>query len=536
MSTFGLRSASRALRSIACRTLAIAAFVVAQPAGAQALPESPSFEIRRYEVAGNTVLPIDLIAATLAPYTGPTRSFADVQAAVAALRQAYARAGFGAVNVSLPEQQVADGTIHLRVTEARLRSLAIEGNTHFDAANIARSVPALREGATPNTSELAQDIRLANENPAKRIGVDLKGDASGAIDATISVQDDKPWKVGAQLDNTGTPATGRLRSGVFFQHANIAGSDQVLTGQYITSPEHPGSVTIVAANHRIPLYGLGDSIDLFGVYSDVDSGVVGDLLNLRGRGWVAGVRYNHSFPPSADYRHRLTFGFENRVLDNRVGLVGGSPDLLPDVTVHPASLGYAATWTGDRQQADVSTTAVINIPGGARGRAADVAAARSGATADYSILRWSASYVRALPRDWRLRVAGDGQYSPDSLISGEQFGIGGQDSVRGFREREVSNDRGVRASLELHTPDFGDRFGSGIAANALLFYDYGRVARNRALPGEASEVSIASVGAGMRLSIAPHYQVRADFAHVTRGTGTRPRGDESVHFSVGVAY
>jgi hypothetical protein len=49
-------------------------------------------------------------------------------------------------------------------------------------------------------------------------------------------------------------------------------------------------------------------------------------------------------------------------------------------------------------------------------------------------------------------------------------------------------------------------------------------------------VSISSVGAGLRVSIAPHYQMRLDLAHVTRGFGDRRRGEDHVHFSVGVAY
>jgi hypothetical protein len=39
------------------------------------------------------------------------------------------------------------------------------------------------------------------------------------------------------------------------------------------------------------------------------------------------------------------------------------------------------------------------------------------------VLRWSATFVRTLPEDWQFRLVGDGQYTRDSLVSGEQFGI-----------------------------------------------------------------------------------------------------------------
>ena len=77
---------------------------------------------------------------------------------------------------------------------------------------------------------------------------------------------------------------------------------------------------------------------------------------------------------------------------------------------------------------------------------------------------------------------------------------------------------------------------ASIVARALVFGDYGRVTRNNALPGEVSEVIIASVGAGLRPSLAPHFNLRVDAAHVARGTAAHPRGDESVHFTIGVAY
>jgi len=520
----------------------LAAFLLAvlsvgvAPTFAQGATEAPRFEASRFAVEGNTVLAPAAVDDVLAPFAGPRRSFADMQAAVDALQQAYARAGFGAVQVSLPEQRLQDGVVRIVVVEPPLRTVTIEGNSHFDSASIRRTLPALQRGATPNTEALAAQIRLANENPARRLSVDLKSDSTGSIEATVTVRDDKPWKVGFMLDNTGTPATGPLRSGVFFQHANVAGLDHVLTTQYVTSPGHLDDVTIAAVNYRVPIYALGDAFDLFAVHSDVDSGVVSELFNVRGRGSVLGLRYQHNLKPSATLRHRLAFGFEQRAFDNRVGTIDGTPDLLADVTVHPASLGYTATWNGAGSVLEATTTLVRNIPGHAHGRSEDFAAARTGARAGYSLLRWSLGFAQTVPGAWQLRFAGEGQATRDALVAGEQFGIGGQDSVRGFLEREISNDKGWRVGIELRGPDFGARLGDGLAAQALLFYDVGHVSRNSALPGEVTDATIASFGAGLRMALAPSTTARLDFAHVTRGAGIRPRGDERVHFGVGVAY
>lgn len=518
-------------------TVALVAWVGAPPAAAQAVaPAEPRFEIRRFLVEGNSVLPADRVAAELARFTGTDRSFADVEAARAALAQAYRDAGFGTVQVRLPEQRLRDGVVAVQVVEPRIGSVSVEGATRFGVANIRRSLPALAEGEVPNTAALADQLRLVNENPAKQTTVELQQGATALLlDARIAVADGKPWKVGAVVNDTGTASTGRLRTGVFVQHANVADLDHVVTAQVTSSPGRLGEVTIAAANYRVPLVGLGDALDVYAAYADVDSGVVSDLFTVRGKGYVGGVRYHHNLPPRGAWRQRLAYTFELRAFDNQVGTIATAPDLLGDVTVRPLSVGYVAGWLGDGRQVELGLTAVRNVPGGSDGGSADFAAVRSGAKAAYKLLRGSAQLVQALPAEFRLRLAGEGQYTRDALIPGEQFGIGGHDSVRGFLEREITDDVGARASVELQTPDVSGP-GQRAVASALLFADFGWVRRNHALPGEARETRIASVGAGVRVALAPHVSLRADVAHILRGATARQRGREAVHFSLGLAY
>ncbi|MEO6363088.1 MAG: ShlB/FhaC/HecB family hemolysin secretion/activation protein [Caldimonas sp.] len=513
-----------------------AAQAVAPPVAQAAATAEPRFEIRSFNVEGNSVLPTDRVDALLARFAGGDRSFADVDAARGALEQAYRDAGFGAVRVRLPEQRVGDGVVALQVVEPRIGSVVITGATRSGTANIRRSLPALAEGEVPNTAALAAQLRLVNENPGKQTTVELQQGATALLlDARIAVTDGKPWKVGAVVNDTGTAATGRLRTGVFVQHANVADLDHVVTAQLTTSPGRIGEVTIAAANYRVPLVRLGDALDVYAAYADVDSGVVGDLFTVRGKGYVGGLRYHHNLPPLGPWRQRLAYAFEWRVFDNQVGTVATAADLLADVTVHPLSVGYTAGWLGDGRQVEFGLTAVRNVPGGSHGGSADFAAVRSGARSTYTLLRGSAQLLQTLPAAFRLRLAAEGQYTRDALIPGEQFGIGGHDSVRGFLEREISDDVGARASVELQTADVSGP-GQRMAASALVFADIGWVRRNHALPGENHETRIASVGAGVRVALAPHISFRADLAHILRGATARQRGREALHFSLGVAY
>ena len=496
----------------------------------------PSFEVRSFAVEGNTLLDPARIDALLAPWAGANRRVTDVRAAAAALQDAYRRAGWGVVTVAVPEQHLEDGRVRLSVQEPRLRDVALQGAVHETDAHVLQSLPELREGRTPNTEQLSRQLRLANENPSRRLSVDLRRAMPGQIDALVGVQDEKPWRVGTVIDDTGTAATGRMRVGAFLQHANVADLDHVATLQAVTSPEHPGRVHIAAVNYRVPLPALGDAIDLYGIHADVDSGVIGDTFQVRGRGTVAGLRYTRNLDPVAGLAQRAWTGLEHRVVENRVGLVGASADLVPDVTLHPVSLGYLVGWSSARTQLDGSATVVHNIPGGGNSGAAQIAAARTNASAHYTVLRWSASVVQALDADAPLRIAIEGQWTRDALVPAEQFGVGGAESVRGFDERELINDRGVRTTIELQTPDVGGGIAPGFVARGHLFLDQASLHRNRALPGETARVNVASMGAGARVAWAPHWQGRFDVAHVLQGGGVRPRGDERLHVSIGYAY
>jgi len=178
-------------------------------------------------------------------------------------------------------------------------------------------------------------------------------------------------------------------------------------------------------------------------------------------------------------------------------------------------------------------TAVRNISGGANSSAADFTAARAGATPDYSLLRYGASYMYALPLDWQFRFALNGQLTSDALVQGEEFGAGGANSVRGFTEREIADDKGRTTNLELYTPNMC----SGSQLCRLLgFYDTGYVKSNDPLPGEIVQESIGSVGLGWRFTSSPYLQWQTDVAHVVDASTVTDKGSNRVHFKVVVTF
>src|SRR5262249_7456373 len=76
--------------------------------------------------------------------------------------------------------------------------------------------------------------------------------------------------------------------------------------------------------------------------------------------------------------------------------------------------------------------------------------------------------------NWTLSLRVDGQVASEPLISNEQFGAGGVNSVRGYHEGEVFGDNGWHVSLEQKTPAhvIGFVHRLPLAVRGSLFMDY----------------------------------------------------------------
>lgn len=505
----------------------LAGLLAAGPVRAQS---GPRFEIKRFEVVGAGALAPAKVDAALAPFRGQGRDFTTVQSAVAALQRLYADAGLTAVEVTLPEQRLKDGVVLINVRELVFGTLTVEGSRFHSEANVRRSLPALAPGKPPDVNAVARNLRAANDNPSKQTTVVFRsGEAGGTVDATARVSDQRPLRASLGLDSTGTPSTGILRSSVALQHANVFGRDHVFSANYLTSPEQVKDVSILGLGYRMPLYGRGDSAEFAYIYSDVDSGVVGSAagnLAISGRGsfWLG--RYNWYLPKRGDLDHRFVFGADWRVFQNSVRSPGTPGSLLPDITTHPVSVGYSARLRSAQQDLSGFLTAFVNIPGGNDGSQPTFDATRAGSSANYRLLRGGFSWLRDLPRNFQVRVSASGQWTDDKLIPGEQFGLGGMDSVRGFIEREIAMERGYRWGLEGYTPDVGTPLGLPVRAQALAFFDYGEVRRIAPLPGELARESISSAGLGLRASYQTLLSMRLDYGYVLQPGGLQSRGDQ----------
>src|SRR5580700_1637897 len=88
----------------------------------------PTFDIQEFRVLGNHLLAAVVIERAVYPYLGPAGTIETVKQAADALEKAYQDSGYGTVFVDIPEQQVDDGIVRLKVTEGVLERVHVRGD------------------------------------------------------------------------------------------------------------------------------------------------------------------------------------------------------------------------------------------------------------------------------------------------------------------------------------------------------------------------------------------------------------------------
>jgi len=506
-----------------------------------ACAQAPAVDVALVRVEGNTLLSEGALARLTASVAGTRQDLPALNALAARIQSAYRDAGYGGVVAYLPEQESSDGTIVVRVVEGKLAVVRVNGNRYFSSENVRAGLSHLREGATPAVRAIDRDIQLTNNNTAKHVNVSLTaGTEPGDIDADVDVADSRPLQVLLGYNNTGTASTGRGRISVGIEHANLFDLDHVGTLQFQTSPEEPGRVRIFSGGYRVPLYRQAASLDVFVAHSTVRNGTTATTagpLSFTGRGTILGLRANRYLDRIGEYDHYLTLGLDRRDYkdDCSIGDFGSAACGSAGVSVAtvPLSLSYTGQKGGPGLAYGFNAGVSVNLGGSA---AATFAAARPGSKRRYRVVR-ATGFVEQPLGAVTLNARVDMQYSADSLISAERFGIGGAASVRGYEERELNGDHGVL--LRIEAASAGVEWAQGMRLQPYVFVDHGWVENRGALPclGLAStSCRLTGAGAGARLALPRRASATLDVARaMERGSSSAP-GDMRAHVALNLAF
>lgn len=478
-------------------------------------PPAPSFEVTRFEVVGDNPLNASETDALLAPFTGPATGLEAIEDAAFALEEALKGSGNVFHRVIVPPQRASGGVFKLEVLAFTLEEITIQGNEHFDDDNVLRALPMLRPGTAPNSLNVARSLALANDHPSRRVAVFLKESGRrGALAADVRVADIDPFIAYVSASTTGDSQTGRWRATVGAQHSNLFNRDHQVTVGYTTSISQPADVQQFSASYRVPLYGLFSSASAYLITSRASQGTT-DVGQISGAGRFWGVSTTTVLSPVGNYNHRVGFAFDDRVFQNDSVFT----DLLlsfgitppEDVRSRPVSLSYQGRHESGRRKMNFNIAYVHNLPFGRFNTDARYADNRIEADATWQAFRFGAGLEQGFGSDWLLRASFNGQVAREAMIPGEQFGIGGGYSVRGFQERELTGESGFQGTFQIESP------ATSYGVRAIAYVDAGHVMPAEESVSVGGGETIVGLGGGLRWNSGIGVSASLDVAQALEG-------------------
>ncbi len=526
-----------------------------QAAAVPSAPDAPPhFDILEFEVEGNSVLSDEAVERAVLPFLGPDRQMDNVEAARAALEKVYQSGGYLSVFVDVPEQRIEGGIVVLNVTEGRVERLKVSGSRYFSQGYIRTHVPELAEGKVPNFNEVQRQLAAVNRTEERRVQPLMRaGIAPGTVDTELKVSDKLPLFGSAEINNHAAANTTPLRLSATARYENLFQLDHSVSLTLATAPAHPSQSRVVSLNYAVP---GADQTTWVGYALNSDSNVaaVGDV-NVLGKGTTVGLRWIRPVGTIAEQSHSVTLGLDFKDVQQQT--TAGGATISTPLRYLPLQAAYSGSFdegAGRLTQLNFTSTlslrrvlahTVAACPGGA---ADQFACQRQDGDGSFATLRGDLRQSWPLPGGWgSLHAHTALQAATGPVPSGEQFSIGGAETVRGYYEAEAAGDRGMLGSFEWHSADFGDaltRWTRPAPATTtpwsqtyvLAFFDGAREWVFDPATGQAPHRALGSYGIGLRARWAKAVSGEFDLARPFRATLDTPANESRASFRLAVDY
>ncbi|HEX8669726.1 MAG TPA: ShlB/FhaC/HecB family hemolysin secretion/activation protein [Allosphingosinicella sp.] len=487
-------------------------------------------------------------------------SVSTAVALVQLINRAYVTAGFVNTGLVVPQQTaLQQGVLKLRLIYGGL----VPGSTGGEPFSVAwgeGGSGGLREayvrerfpaaGRRPLSAyEVEREFRLLAENPAVRtVNVDLRPSGRpGEASLHVLVHPARRFDLYTGYANERSPSVGseRLSLGGYFR--NLVASGDILTAEVGTTK----GIEDAQAGYSTPVIDTRTMLNLRASFNNaavIDRPLLPLDISAKDRAFEGGLtrrfieeplsptespgRWSPSRTLSAGFlvAHRLQKSY---LLGQPFSFAPGSKDGRSAYT--------ALRLLGDYLVRNVDQVFAVSLTGtlGLGGTESDVPGIRN-PSQHFGVLLAQVNYARRLNEEGlELRGRLTGQIATGILYSGERLSIGGESSVRGYRENLFLVDDGAIGSVEL-AQSFSlsgkraaDRAFDWGAFGASLFAD-GAYAHN-ADPPQPSRRFIASVGASLRWNPSDFVQARLSYGYALRDVqlpGSRDLQDRGFHFRV----
>lgn len=509
----------------------------------QAPPELPvervpdTITVERFEFEGNTAISNEALSEVVQEFVSVPITISQLYEARSRITQVYVEAGYVTSGAYIPPQRLQDGVVLVQIVEGALEAIRVEGTERLNPRYI---TSRLERAATPplNSARLFEALTLLQLDP--RIE-DLRAELSvgpqfGTSLLTVEIVESDTFTPYLRLDNDRSPSVGSFRQRIGLTELNLRGFGEVIDVNYSRTDgsdalEGTLQTFLNARNGTLEISaGISQSEVIEAPFDD---------LNLESEANFFELTYRQ--PLIQTPTRELALGVtatrqENRSIFDLPDELGGA---IP-VTLRGAddngrtrvsALRFFQEYTNQDRRQVFAVRSQFSL-------GLDVldSTVNDDGRPDSRFFAWrgQTQYVRLLGEDILLSLRADLQLASESLLSLEQFGLGGRQSVRGYRQDVLLTDNGLLASAEIRIPIVRVRDINGILQVA-PFVDFG-TGWNSELENPDPN-TLAGGGLGLLWQM-DQISARLDWGipFVEVETSDRTLQENGIYFSVGVGF
>lgn len=490
--------------------------------------------VNRYRIVGSTVFSAAELEQATRAYTtaslGREVSFTEVLQARSAVTRLYEQAGYVTSGAIIPPQKVVDGVVVIQVLEGRLAEINVSGTRRLHPAYV-RARLALAAQPPLNQNRLLEALQLLQNNPLiQTIAADLQaGIRPGTNILEVKVTEADSFRGQIVLDNGRSPSVGSFRRQAILNEANLLGLGDALSISYTNTAGSNG----IDASYTLPLNARNGTLSL--AFGNSRSRVIEkpfDVLDITAKSRYYEITLRQ--PIVVTPREELALGITLSHQTNQTFL--GITDIGPfPLSAGADDLGRTRTsafrvfqeWSKRSSQQVLAFRSQFSVGMNLLGATIN----DSGPDSRFFNWRGQGQWLRLLAPDTLLLLRTDIQFSDRPLLGLEQFGLGGQSSVRGYRQDYLLTDNGLLASLEARIPLLRVPRLRGLL-QVTPFVDFGNGWNNAG--SNPDPQTIASTGLGLLWRQGDNLSARLDWGipFVSIGSRGKTWQEQGVYFSI----
>lgn len=412
--------------------------------------------VQNFQIEGSTVFSEEELAKVTQNFTGREISFAELVKAADAVTKLYVDAGYITSGAYIPANQTFNqegSLVSIKVVEGSLESIKVSGTKRL-SSNYVRSRLAIATGKPLNQKKLLKALQLLQINPLlKNISAELAtGVEPGTSILEVKVTEAKTRNAQIKLDNSRIPSIGSFQRQVQLNESNLLGLGDGLNISYSNTD---GSDSW-NASYTLPINPRNGTLQIN--YSNSSTKVIEepfDILDIEGDSQEYGITFRQPLiqTPSKEFavgitasRRESDIGFLETLAGER--LPYPSPGADENGRTKVSAVRFFQDWTQRSSKEVIAARSQLSVGV----NAFDATVNDNAPDSEFISWRGQAQWVRLLAPETLLLVRGDIQLADRALLPSEQIGIGGLNTVRGYRQDLLLTDNGLLASAELRYP------------------------------------------------------------------------------------